>query len=468
VIALALAAALTQPDILKEDRIQGVWAQDVDGDGKLELLVQVGRRLDLHAGLRAEPAETLLMDQDPFVWTLCRLEGTRGLSVAVLTSRGLWFYRRGADGWAREPEPAVVHPNLFHGKLALREAPARLEFMPRLNGDEAADLIYPGVEATFVMVQRAGSFVLRQKILLAMEFSGELGWWPRPEVRETVRVPFLYAADLDGDGLSDLAAFDGEKLAAFHQDADGSFPNAPDRTLRLPSPRAKSFFKIRPSPSVQDVDGDGQADLVQVNPAIGAAEIYYGRDGMPSNADVEQREDGGTWGISARVAPMGPSGRRALVLQTVEQVGLLEAVEFLKKRRAELRVSFYPLEASGRPARNAARTLRLDAPFVADVTQYGFDLKRIQEPVLADLDGDGARDCVAVTAEGRLARYGADGDGSVRDEPEPLGGFKLPDGAADVRMQAADLDGDGRDDLIVICAVRGGGERIMVRWSNAK
>ena len=222
-----LLALLLQMAIDKDGPIAGAWIEDMDGDGAADLLVQVGRRLDVHAGLSAEPTSSLLMDETPFVWTLCRLDGAPGLRVAFCSARGIFAYR-GAD-----PEPLVVHPNLFEGRLALREAPARFDFMPFVDGDALSDALLIGTDATFVMVQRAGRFELRQKIALAVESTGELGWWPRPELRESVRVPFLYVHDLDGDGRRDVAAFGGERLEAWTQREDGGFPVEPDRSLRV-------------------------------------------------------------------------------------------------------------------------------------------------------------------------------------------------------------------------------------------
>lgn len=436
-----LLVLLLQITIDKDGPIAGAWVEDLDADGKPDLLVQVGRRLDIHGALAAEPTATILMDETPFVWTLCRLDGEAGLRVAFCSARGIFAYR------GAEPEPLIVHPNLFEGRLALREAPARFDFMPRIDGDEWSDALLLGADATYVMVQRGRRFELRQKIALPVESAGELGWWPRPELSETVRVPFLYVHDLDGDGRRDVAAFGGERLEMWTQREDGGFGVEPDRSLRVVRRRASGLLKVQRAPSLADVDGDGRADLVHANTATGAAEIFYGLD----PADVEQREIG-PWGIAAQVAG------RTLVMRTVDEVRLLDAVELLKERRATMRVSFFPLDGDGRPAKTAASSIVLSVPFTADVSQAGFDLQRFFEPALADLDGDGELDLIAL-GDGGLVRYPGAG-GAVRDAPERVA--EIPAGAIETFVTPVDLDGDARADLLLRFRIEGGKDKLVL------
>lgn len=441
-LILALACAQAEVRIQTAEPAAGAWVEGPD------LLIQVGRTLQRHA---PSAVERLPMGRGTFAWTLCRLQGSDGPAVALFDARGVFVHRRRDGRWNAEAEPLVVHPNLFEGTPA--DPPVRLDFMPRVDGDDWDDLLLFGTEVTVVMVQRPAGFEMLQKVRLPVVATESLGWWPDPTLKEQIRLPPVWVADLEGDGRRDLSCFTGTHLEIFPWGAEGLAP-APARSVRVVGRPADGLLKIQPPPKLKDVDGDGRPDLVHVNPRIGAAEIFYGRDGAPSRTDVEPREDGGTWGLDADVVTMTRDGKRSLVLRTVEQVGILDSVDLLKSRRAVMRVLFFPLEPGGRPARSAARIVKIPLSFAAEVSPYGFTLHGFVEPAAADWDGDGAKDWMVVTPELKLVRYPGDGVGAVEEEPVPVTGVDLPAGASEIHLSA--VEGGARDGLLIRYREAGG------------
>lgn len=434
-IALILAqVAQAEVRISTAEPVVGAWVEGGD------LLIQAGRTLLRRSGPALSPAERLDLGRGTFAWTLCRLRDTDGSSVACVDARGVFVHRRRDGRWNTEPEPLVLQANLFEGTPA--DPPVRLDFMPRVDDDELDDLLVFGIESTAVMVQRPSGFELLQTVRLPVVASESLGWWPDPALKEQIRLPPVWVADLDGDGRRDLACFTGTHLEFFPWGAE-----IPARSVRVVSRPADGLLKIQPPPKLMDVDGDGRPDLVHVNPRIGAAEIFYGRGGAPSRTDVEPREDGGTWGLDADVVTMTRGGMRSLVLRTVEQVGILDSVELLKSRRAVMRLLFFPLETGGRPARSASRVLKVPLSFAAEVSQFGFTLHGFVEPAAADWDGDGAKDWMVVTPEMKLVRYPGDGAGAVEEGPLPVAEVTLPAAASEIHLSA--VGGDGRDGLLI-------------------
>ena len=81
-------------------------------------------------------------------------------------------------------------------------------------------------------------------------------------------VPNLFPADLDGDGVQELVALQGEDLVGWdvHAASDSSEPRAPSFRLHLPflepDPSRAPTQMFVPRLQVQDVDGDRTADLL--------------------------------------------------------------------------------------------------------------------------------------------------------------------------------------------------------------
>ncbi|MCO5169214.1 MAG: FG-GAP-like repeat-containing protein [Planctomycetes bacterium] len=266
--------------------------------------------------------------------------------------------------------------------------------------------------------------------------------------------PFCLA-DLDGDGRLDLADVNGR---VFLQD-----PAAPGRFL----PPA-ALTPALPSPSPQgggiaagDVDGDGVIDLVVVAPGGRRVTFYRGDPARPGSFLA---------GVDGATAPSGMFVWLDVTLVDVDGDGRLDVVA-----RASAGSGLVALQDPAQPGRFLAPTaqrlvalgdmtgdgardeLALDlTPSLASVTVGGAGGPAAPvtlagtAPValrarVVDLDGDGYPDVLTTAADGSVMFHQAD----VTRPGHLLPGVLLALVAQDAVVEVADLDGDGRLDVVV-------------------
>jgi len=303
---------------------------------------------------------------------------------------------------------------------------------------------------------------------LPVVFGGDGGGgWERRRDVAFPPAPYAYgdvvAGDWNGDGALDLAlAAHLRGVVVLASDGRGSF-GAP---AVLP-PRAPGAL------AVADVTGDGRADLVVLAAgAPGASGGLFvhpgdGRGGFRAGAAVGS----GITGTSLAVADVDGDGRPDVVMGS-SQLGRRDLVLLGREGGG-----FAPVEFDALPPRARVRAVAADdldgdgradlvvAAVAEDGDGWRTELAVIrwgtaERQVLAraagragptavatgDLDGDGKRDVAALTSEGAVWLFLGDGQGGfarVAGGPPPFG-----PGCTGAHVALADLDGDGRDDVV--------------------
>ncbi len=283
------------------------------------------------------------------------------------------------------------------------------------------------------------------------------------------RLRRLVAADLDGDGRTDLVAYRDKGLARFLQREDGSFPERPDdlRPLRLiervlaeqakkdgEGGGSEAFDDVRLG--LQDVDGDGQVDLL-VTRTLGEMGVFESIRtqqlvfrGKPGERGAEWDEDRPDATINLKGVSDDPllldwdgDGKRDLIVSTY-RMDLFTNVKRALFKSFKITYMIFRQRAGERPfADEPDFTLDLDVPL--EVLQRRGGLRAAL--FTADVDGDGVRDRVT-RGDGTtltLVRGRVVGGEVEFDEDRPVG---LAVGRTEPPW-AVDLDGDGADELIL-------------------
>jgi FG-GAP-like repeat/FG-GAP repeat len=252
-----------------------------------------------------------------------------------------------------------------------------------------------------------------------------------PDGKTTFSSQAVKIVDWNGDGKADILALSegpgmiGRRLVD-HLRGAILYLNGGDGTWKRSTERASSklnngLFGV--SLAVGDFDGDGHPDFATSSGVMGRRDLvnlWRPRDGWQTVTVNEVRPMAYVWAVAA--ADFDGDGRTdlAVAYTNFELSTWRSGVDVLFSR------------AGGHWVR---RTL---------VAEEG-----INGPVAlatGDLDGDGHKDLVALTAKGDTLVFLGDGKGSFTRERTPPPAY--PGNCSGTHVQLADLDGSGRDEVI--------------------
>lgn len=448
--------------------------------------------------------------------------GERSYLIAQ-TPQGTWAYALDAQG--------VVAANgalwIARGKFTLRtQAPTFTSVVQDVNRDGINDIVVPtlaGVElwqATLEPGKDAPSFRKTATVAVDIERDAQHEFEDlTDELENTLEIPGLDTADVNGDGRPDLIVAQGRRRAWHLQREDASFPVEPDVSVDLSlykdtTPEAEIELGgtlsggDRANLQSRDLDGDSIPDYV-----IGHRRkvwVFRGSTRGPQftepSAILKTAED-----ITALlVHPLDTDERADLLLVKVQVPTLATLLRGLfGEWDVRIRVLGYRNVGEGkfedRPSLSNDLSMRL--PSIVGlmknpekIMERFEDLqKRFRSGARGDINGDGALDVLLVTAEekaleawlGRPSEAGADRTGerklrsllfddqdAVWDVDRMLGalgnfaerqvalatGGRPSDRTLPLRdpqtatlrgVECADLDGDGRSEVVLAYSQRG-------------
>jgi hypothetical protein len=347
------------------------------------------------------------------------------------------------------------------------------DLAPDLDGDGRQELLVPTKDGYDLFARAGGVGPLVLKCKLAVPSETRFG--PAFEsallnrfLTATSRLRRLVVADLDGDGRKDLVAYRDKGLARFHQRPDGTFPLRPDEEQPLqvvqqdqkPGQEAKegseAFANVRLD--LEDVDGDGRADLVVTK--------TLGEIGMFETLRTQQ--------LVFRGGPKGFDESRPDVLLNIKGVSADPVfIDWNGDGRRDLIVSSYRMDLFTNVKRALVEALSInymiylargkagegwfgDEPDVSidvDVELKALEKRGGAQPVdlTADLDGDGTRDMVRRSPEGALlVQFGGTLKGMFGGRRPGFREGTLQIGVPRTEPpRAIDLDGDGKHELVL-------------------
>ncbi len=263
----------------------------------------------------------------------------------------------------------------------------------------------------------------------------------------------LVMGDLDGDGLTDMATVNwgSDSVSVLRGLAGGMF--APVVNYRTEGDRPRAL-------AMGDVNGDGRPDLVAANgadasisvlPALagggfGAAEVYAVDNGPIGVAIDDMNRDGRLDIVTSNLDAGSVS-----VLHARSGGGFASAVHY-SVGRGPSSIKLADFNGDGRPdiatgSEDSYVNIVLAQPGGGYAAPVTYSVGRIPRSIaIGDIDGDGSFDIVTSNSTDQDVSVLL-GMGAGTFEPASqysLGSLSHPD-----ELTLADIDGDGRDDVIV-------------------
>lgn len=456
VVLLCAAAAAPRfkvQELAVDGDVASVVAADLDGDGKKDLLAVYTTGLLPYrqrflavfwnrAGVFApRPDLTLPLEETE----ACAFD-VAGSDLLVLTPRGVTS-RSFPQRVPSPPRKLLEQPTLFHQPIE-GELP-RLRLAQDLAGPDSRELLVPSLGVLGVWKRgAAGAYEKAAELEVDMEVSGG------PRAGDAVEVrygfPALHVADADGDGLRDIIATQEDRVAVYRQGPGLAFHPQPDftRDFSVRGPEDPRGRGTSATILVADLDGDGAADLLirkQVFQGVTSAEstsyVFFGKKGALgySREPAQTLTSQGITLLQTQLLDVTGDGRPDLIVPYTS-FGVFALIRALTAKTVKVTLQVFPFEAANRrfaeePASERALVLRL--PLKGDS-----DLQAVS--LTADVTGDGKPDLVFGAAEDELHVYPGLGGGEFAPDPAEIVAVR----AAGV-LDAVDLDGKGRSDLIL-------------------
>lgn len=437
--------------------VQRVLAEDLDGDGRRELLVfsisgerETRRHVSVFAfrGNDLGPEASTSWDLDPEAGTFdMGYDAVDGPSLWYCTHSSVRRYRlRDAMSRAPSSELWLDQPSLLGGRSD--EWVLFHDFVDDWSGtgNDTPALLQPGRILLPQLEAQAPAAVLEVRTEIdGPELPTNYDMSPHLPLLARHRAAALTRVDIDGDGRADLTAALGTRLEVHHGAKDGSFARHAGLVVDFPTAARTRDETRRQFLQLADVTGDGKVDAVISTITGGFGNLQHYLDIFPGSGSAFASKATTTLhtpGIASLTIldDIDGDGRAELTSISIA-IGVRALLSYLLTSSVSVDYATYAVDDAGR--------LR-DEPFLEWSQPVRLDPSGATDPGAAtlagDFDGDGIRDVV-------LARSGEEIE--IRRVVRRDG--RLAMGEVLERLRAAgqgqalarDLDGDGRSDLVV-------------------
>jgi hypothetical protein len=402
-------------DILLPETVFGRQVIDFDRDGRMDLLL-----LAMDALYQVQLGETAGTD------TLVQLAEFTPLYTI--------------------PQPGTILP---------------LEIAFDLDGDGGFELLLPCWQGVGLFSRNEGEYrKIRQfkiKQRSGMPFASAQLRSPGGEGMQ-FRLARVAVHDLNTDRIPDVFIESNAGLAVFYQTGSMQFAEAPDEEIGVRGSYLRNL--LHSSSGFGDLNGDGLLDFCRVftqgvdYDVKSLIEIFLGNihDGYPSRPTKRIVLDEFVVGLT--LIDLNGNGSASLVVAT-QSLSTISMVKSLMVKRIPVKLKIFESKAG----------VIDDEPVAVKQVSCGLELLRQQFPgrfiacLEADLDSDLRHELAVVNHDNELEIYRGDSESIFADKPATSMSLSAPR-----HIDAADLDGDRRSDLIISGSDEDGREAITIIW----
>ncbi len=434
-------------------------AQDMNGDGLADLVVQNGRSIEVYlqdarTGITPTPKAVLPLPERTFVYDVgVRAKGAETGVVAVHPDGVEWYGYRN-DAFVA-PEPWLEFPTLFRGTCTGN--PVRAGLLFDMEGDGDSDLVLPDRDGFLIFVAGESGFALSQR--LAAETSVLLAPYGRSiqdPMQASLTLPSFHFGDVNGDARLDLLLEGFYSFDIYYQDTQGRYDAKPSVTVSVNAAGVKKksgrrYFMYEVPPKVTDLNADGYVDAVATFPSKGVTGIYLGKAAgsqVFETPDQVIRFDG--WTLAHVLQDVNGDQRKDLILAKMEKVGFWGGLQILITRTIDVDILAYLEAPDGRYPESPSFQKTIEVPLILSASHQ---MLKIETPHLlnfaGDFNRDGRKDMLFKSAPDRLTVNFGTSEG-VFTEDDPLEIATVDTSAfSSSQPTVADINGDGLSDLVL-------------------
>ncbi len=481
VLALAGTEAAPPPARFREvafekgPRITDRLAEDVDGDGRPDLVIVRGREFAIHLQKDGtydpdRPDQKFRLDERAIIWDFGDLDGDGRPELIFLATDGMWYYAWSArtKGYLFRRVPLLPAASLL--KTASKEEVRQKDFFADFDGDGAEDVLVPAWDR-FLLYRGGredGQWYFNEAIGLEVAPVASIGTGggsPTSQATMSFWFPQPFSGDWNGDGKADIFLFQQDRLAVFiHKggEAGAAYDLKPTSVLPIDfkEPLEEGRFKLdlRLPVKFADVDGDGLTDIVATH--IGRGTTYVFRGGRGRTGLTPEAARGDTVirvpGVSFLdfLIDLNGDGRKDLILGRADRPGILDILKILLTKDVDVEVLFFYGLAGDRPGvglfnESPSHRKAIKVPILFSSSSRGVNIgTSAVVTVEGDWNGDGRNDLMLRGDERSLSVY-AGIPGGFSDSPTLTMAVTAMDGYRFLEPLPQDLNGDGISDLIL-------------------
>ncbi len=453
-------------DIPFNSKVLGVFFPDLDGDAISELLLflenddQTRRLRILKQGQSRSFATAtdidLALPSTVFALQIIDFDNDRKEEILLLGHDTLYLLELDNGVYSGNMEVVASFEPLF--SLPDPEHVTALDFAFDLNDDGVFELLLPNRCGVQLLVQHDGKYVRSHQFKIRQKAAGvrRRGLLQAGQQGAfSLALPRVAAHDLNTDRIQDVFIETANGLAVFHQTGDLNFRSVPDKRVGVRSSYREDlcFF----TSALSDLNNDGLIDYCRVfTQAEGfdvksLVEVFLGNihSGYPQRPSRRIVLEEFIVGLT--LVDLG-GGTTSLVVAT-EKLSTVSMVKSLMVKRIPVELKVFAFSGG----------MMAEEPLAVKKTSCALRLLGQQFParfigsMRADLDGDGKNELVVIDHDDKLQVYKGGGKEIFADKP--LYSLSLPGTGTII---TAHLDSDRKADLVLVGVDEDGRERITI------